>query len=69
MRVAPGRPMDRTRGMENSPDAFAADCTAVEARSHTASITVRRLDRSLQYMSDNWPEGVPSPDHTLRPPS
>ena len=29
-----GRPasMDRTRGMGNSPDAFAADCTAVEAR-------------------------------------
>lgn len=32
MRVAAGRPMDRTRGMENSPDAFAADCTAVDAR-------------------------------------
>ena len=32
MGVAAGRPMDRTRGMGNSPDAFAADCTAVEAR-------------------------------------
>ena len=32
------------------------------------TITVRRLDRGLQYLSNNWPEGVPWPDHTLRPP-
>lgn len=31
------------------------------------TITVRRLDRGLQYLSDNWPEGVPWPDHTPRP--
>ena len=31
------------------------------------TITVRRMDRGLQYMSDNWPEGVPWPDHTPRP--
>ena len=31
------------------------------------TITVRRLDRGLQYLSDNWPEGVQWPDHTARP--
>lgn len=31
------------------------------------TITVRRLDRGLQYLSDNWPESVPWPDHTPRP--
>ena len=34
-----------------------------------STITVRRLDRGLQYLSDNWPEGVPWPDHTPRPES
>ena len=32
-----------------------------------STITVRRMDRGLQYLSDNWPEGVPWPDHTARP--
>lgn len=32
-----------------------------------STITVRRLDRGLRYLSDNWPEGVPWPDHTPRP--
>ena len=31
------------------------------------TITVRRMDRGLQYLSDNWPEGVPWPNHTPRP--
>lgn len=31
------------------------------------TITVRRMDRGLQYLSDNWPEGVPWPEHTPRP--
>lgn len=31
------------------------------------TITVRRMDRGLQHMSDNWPEAVPWPDHTPRP--
>ena len=31
------------------------------------TITVRRLDHGLQYLSDNWPEGIPWPSHSPRP--
>ncbi len=32
-----------------------------------STITVRRVDQGLRYMSENWPEGVPWPRHTPRP--
>ena len=32
-----------------------------------ADITTRRVDRTLRYLSENWPEDVPWPAHTQRP--
>ena len=32
-----------------------------------STITARRIDRALRYLSDNWPEDLPWPDRTDEP--
>lgn len=32
-----------------------------------ADIGARRLDRAMMWLSENWPDGTPWPNHVMRP--